>query len=45
MLDGIDNNSNDNGDLSILSSADAIAEFKIQTSNYDSIEIADGEGG
>ena len=34
MLDGIDNNSNDNGDLSILSSVDAIAEFKIQTSNY-----------
>ena len=34
MLDGIDNNSNDNGDLAILSSVDAIAEFKIQTSNY-----------
>jgi len=34
MLDGIDNNSNDNGDISILSSVDAVAEFKIQTSNY-----------
>ncbi len=34
LLDGIDNNSNDNGDLAILSSVDAIAEFKIQTSNY-----------
>ncbi len=34
ILDGIDNNSNDNGDVSILSSVDAIAEFKIQTSNY-----------
>ena len=34
MLDGIDNNSNDNGDVAILSSVDAIAEFKIQTSNY-----------
>ena len=29
-----DNNSNDNGDVAILSSVDAIAEFKIQTSNY-----------
>jgi Carboxypeptidase regulatory-like domain/TonB dependent receptor len=34
ILDGIDNNSNDNGDVAILSSVDAIAEFKIQTSNY-----------
>jgi Carboxypeptidase regulatory-like domain/TonB dependent receptor len=34
MLDGIDNNSNDNADVSILSSVDAIAEFKVQTSNY-----------
>lgn len=34
MLDGIDNNSNDNGDVAILSSVDSIAEFKIQTSNY-----------
>jgi hypothetical protein len=34
ILDGIDNNSNDNGDVSVLSSVDAIAEFKIQSSNY-----------
>ncbi|AXC12649.1 Oar protein [Acidisarcina polymorpha] len=34
VLDGVDNNSNDNGDLSFVSSVDAIAEFKIQTSNY-----------
>jgi hypothetical protein len=34
LLDGVDNNSNDNADVSILSSVDAIAEFKIQTSNY-----------
>jgi hypothetical protein len=34
ILDGIDNNSNDNGDVAILSSVDAIAEFKIQTANY-----------
>ncbi len=34
ILDGIDNNSNDNGDVAVLSSVDAIAEFKIQTSNY-----------
>ena len=33
-LDGIDNNSNDNGDVAVLSSVDAIAEFKIETSNY-----------
>jgi hypothetical protein len=29
----IDNNSNDNGDVAVLSSVDAIAEFKIQTSD------------
>jgi hypothetical protein len=34
LLDGVDNNSNDNADVSILSSVDAIAEFKVQTSNY-----------
>jgi Carboxypeptidase regulatory-like domain/TonB dependent receptor-like, beta-barrel len=34
ILDGIDNNSNDNGDVAVLSSVDAIAEFKIETSNY-----------
>ncbi|MFZ0860976.1 MAG: TonB-dependent receptor [Candidatus Sulfotelmatobacter sp.] len=34
ILDGIDNNSNDNGDVALLSSVDAIAEFKIETSNY-----------
>ncbi len=34
ILDGIDNNSNDNGDVALLSSVDAVAEFKIQTSNY-----------
>ena len=34
ILDGIDNNSNDNGDVAVLSSVDAIAEFKVQTSNY-----------
>ncbi|MGC2170334.1 MAG: carboxypeptidase-like regulatory domain-containing protein [Candidatus Sulfotelmatobacter sp.] len=34
ILDGIDNNSNDNGDVAVLSSVDAIAEFKIQTANY-----------
>ncbi len=33
-LDGIDNNSNDNGDVAVLSSVDAIAEFKIETLNY-----------
>jgi hypothetical protein len=36
ILDGVDNNSNDNGDVAVLSSPDAIAEFKIQTSNYSS---------
>jgi hypothetical protein len=34
ILDGIDNNSNDNGDVAVLSSVDAIAEFKVETSNY-----------
>ena len=34
ILDGVDNNSNDNGDLAFTSSVDAIAEFKVQTSNY-----------
>jgi len=34
ILDGVDNNSNDNADVTILSSVDAIAEFKVQTSNY-----------
>jgi hypothetical protein len=34
ILDGIDNVSNDNADVAILSSVDAIAEFKIETSNY-----------
>jgi len=34
ILDGIDNNSNDNADVAVLSSVDAIAEFKIETSNY-----------
>ncbi|HVO62571.1 MAG TPA: TonB-dependent receptor [Terriglobales bacterium] len=34
ILDGVDNNSNDNGDVAIISSVDAIAEFKVQTSNY-----------
>ncbi len=44
ILDGIDNNSNDNGDISIVSSVDAIAEFKIQTSNY-SAEFGRSGGG
>ena len=43
ILDGIDNVSNDNADVSILSSVDAIAEFKIQTSNY-SPEFGRGGG-
>jgi hypothetical protein len=43
ILDGVDNNSNDNGDVSVLSSVDAIAEFKIQTSNY-SPEFGRGGG-
>jgi len=36
ILDGVDNNSNDNGDVAILSSVDSIAEFKVETSNYSS---------
>src|SRR2546425_4219040 len=43
ILDGIDNVSNDNADIAILSSVDAIAEFKIQTSNY-SPEFGRGGG-
>ena len=43
ILDGIDNVSNDNADVAILSSVDAIAEFKIQTSNY-SPEFGRGGG-
>jgi hypothetical protein len=43
ILDGIDNNSNDNGDVSVLSSVDAIAEFKVETSNY-SPEFGRGGG-
>lgn len=34
ILDGVDNNSNDNGSLAFTTSVDAIAEFKVQTSNY-----------
>jgi hypothetical protein len=34
MLDGIDNNSNDNAGNVLRTSVDAIQEFKIQTSNY-----------
>ncbi len=34
MLDGIDNNSNDNAGNVLKTSVDAIAEFKVQTSNY-----------
>lgn len=34
MLDGIDNNSNDNAGNVLRTSVDAIAEFKVQTSNY-----------
>jgi hypothetical protein len=44
ILDGVDNNSNDNGDVSIVSSVDAIAEFKVQTSNY-SAEFGRSGGG
>lgn len=44
VLDGIQNNSNDNGDISFLSSPDAIAEFKIQTTNY-SAEFGRSAGG
>ncbi len=34
LLDGIDNNSNDNGGAVLYTSVDAIQEFKIQTSSY-----------
>src|SRR5882672_3244800 len=34
ILDGIDNNSNDNGGNVLKTNVDAIAEFKVQTSNY-----------
>ena len=34
MLDGIDNNSNDNAGNILRTSVDAIQEFKVQTSNY-----------
>ena len=34
ILDGIDNNSNDNGGLTNPSQVDALQEFKIQTSSY-----------
>jgi outer membrane receptor protein involved in Fe transport len=34
MLDGIDNNSNDNAGNVLQTSVDAIEEFKVQTSNY-----------
>src|SRR6185369_4943811 len=33
-LDGIDNNSNDNGGLVLRTNVDAIQEFKIQTNSY-----------
>ncbi len=34
ILDGIDNNSNDNGGSVLKTNVDAIEEFKVQTSNY-----------
>ncbi len=34
LLDGIDNNSNDNGWVVLRTSVDAIQEFKVQTSTY-----------
>jgi hypothetical protein len=34
ILDGIDNNSNDNGGIVIQTQPDALQEFKIQTSSY-----------
>src|SRR5207248_10757314 len=34
LLDGIDNNSNDNGGLVLRTNVDAIEEFKIQTNGY-----------
>jgi len=35
MLDGVDNNSNDDGSSVLRPSVDAIEEFKIQTNSYD----------
>jgi hypothetical protein len=34
LLDGVDNNSNDNGGLVLRTNVDAIQEFKIQTNGY-----------
>src|SRR6476469_10302450 len=34
LLDGIDNNSNDNGGFVLRTSVDAIQEFKLQTNSY-----------
>jgi Carboxypeptidase regulatory-like domain/TonB dependent receptor len=34
ILDGVDNNSNDNGGNVLKTNVDALAEFKVQTSNY-----------
>src|ERR1051325_5741139 len=34
LLDGIDNNSNDNGGLILRTNVDAIQEFKLQTNSY-----------
>jgi hypothetical protein len=34
ILDGVDNNSNDNGGNVLKTNVDAIQEFKVQTSNY-----------
>src|SRR5262249_4486829 len=34
LLDGIDNNSNDNGGVVLRSNVDAIQEFKLQTNSY-----------
>jgi len=34
ILDGVDNNSNDNGQNVLQTNVDAIAEFKVETSNY-----------
>lgn len=34
ILDGIDNNSNDNGQNVLKTNVDAIAEFRVETSNY-----------
>jgi hypothetical protein len=43
MLDGIDNNSNDNAGNVLQTNVDAIQEFKVQTSNY-SAEFARSGG-